>query len=88
MALARKKRKRNKPRVDQMFGSRKRRPCAYCGVMLSRETATFDHVKPLSAGGYDRKRNGKLACLKCNQLKGSMSREQFLALPALERREG
>ena len=45
--------------------------CAYCGVKLSRYTATIDHVIPLSRGGTDFKWNLVWCCKKCNQSKGS-----------------
>jgi 5-methylcytosine-specific restriction endonuclease McrA len=64
--------------VKRLFGNRKRRPCAYCGAMLTAAEATFDHVKALSQGGYDKTRNGAIACGPCNRRKGAMSREQFL----------
>jgi 5-methylcytosine-specific restriction endonuclease McrA len=64
--------------IHRLFGNRKRRPCAYCGAKLTAAEATFDHVKALSQGGYDKTRNGAIACHKCNRAKGSKSVEQFL----------
>jgi 5-methylcytosine-specific restriction endonuclease McrA len=66
--------------VRRLFGNRKRRPCAYCGKALTASEATFDHVKALSQGGYDKTKNGAIACGPCNRRKGSMSREAFLAV--------
>ena len=40
--------------------------------------ATVDHVKPLSSGGYDRMKNVVVACLGCNQSKGSKDIMTFL----------
>ena len=48
-----------------------REVCAYCGVKLSKYTATIDHVIPLSRGGTDFKGNLVWCCKKCNQNKGS-----------------
>lgn len=62
----------------QMFGKRKRKPCYYCGRTLTLDTATFDHVIPRSDGGYDKKKNGVIACGYCNNKKGSMSVSEFL----------
>lgn len=45
--------------------------CAYCGVKLTRSTATYDHVVPLSRGGADSKYNLVWCCKRCNQSKGS-----------------
>jgi 5-methylcytosine-specific restriction endonuclease McrA len=64
--------------IHRLFGNRKRRPCAYCGTRLTAAEATFDHVKALSQGGYDKTRNGAIACHQCNRRKGAMSREAFL----------
>jgi len=66
--------------LKRLFNGRKHRKCAYCGKNLSIESASFDHVKPLSRGGYDKTRNGAIACRPCNSRKGSMSREQFVNL--------
>jgi len=66
------------PAKRRLFGGRKHRPCAYCGKTLSLDTATFDHVVPLSKGGYDKTKNGALACRKCNTRKGVKSAEEFL----------
>lgn len=66
--------------LKRLFDGRKHRPCVYCGKRLSLETASFDHVKALSQGGYDKTRNGAISCRPCNQRKGSMSREQFVNL--------
>lgn len=64
----------------RLFKGRARRPCAYCGTMLTLEQATFDHVVPLSAGGYDKTKNGAIACRACNQAKASMPADEFRAM--------
>lgn len=68
--------------LERLFGNRKHKPCAYCGKRLTLQTATFDHVKAFSQGGYDKTKNGAIACRPCNRRKGAMTREQFLKLPA------
>lgn len=61
----------------KVYASAKRRMlkkdpfCFYCRCDLSGETATVDHVIPLSRGGSNRADNLKLACKGCNQDKGS-----------------
>ena len=65
---------------DQLFGNKKRLPCAYCRELITRDEATLDHIKPLSSGGYNRLKNYAVSCQSCNQKKGSMTREQFLNL--------
>ena len=61
-----------------MFKGKNDAKCEYCRKRLVRETATFDHVVPQSAGGYHKQKNGALACKRCNSLKGSMSKGTFL----------
>lgn len=73
------KRKRGRSRYLWEKGFRS---CAYCGRRLGRSEITADHVKPLSGGGYDKLRNIVPACGPCNSEKGSMTREQYLALRA------
>jgi 5-methylcytosine-specific restriction endonuclease McrA len=53
------------------------RKCAYCGA----ENVPFeiDHIHPRSKGGSDRVSNLTLACRPCNQRKGHLPVEQFLA---------
>jgi hypothetical protein len=53
------------------------RACTYCdatGVPLN-----IDHLRPRSRGGSDRISNLVLACVPCNQAKGSTSVDVFLA---------
>jgi len=53
------------------------RKCAYCdakGVPLE-----IDHILPRSQGGSDRVSNLVIACHDCNQAKGNMPVERFLA---------
>lgn len=69
-----------KGKKNLLFRGRRMQPCTYCGRPLYRETATVDHVRPLSAGGMHKLNNCVLACQSCNNRKGSMSREQFLHL--------
>lgn len=38
---------------------------------------TFDHILPLSKGGFDELENYQLAHWKCNQAKGDMTQEEF-----------
>lgn len=52
--------------------------CYYCDVAFkSIKEITFDHLVPLSRGGYDEIDNYRLAHLSCNQLKGNMTEDEF-----------
>ncbi|MDA8377381.1 MAG: RNA-guided endonuclease IscB, partial [Planctomycetia bacterium] len=53
------------------------RECAYCGA--EHTPLEIDHIHPRSKGGSDRVSNLTLACHDCNQAKGNMPLEQFLA---------
>nr|WTB32860.1 RNA-guided endonuclease IscB [Streptomyces sp. NBC_00830] len=53
------------------------RTCAYCGA--SGVPLNIDHIQPLSHGGSSRISNLTLACIGCNQAKGSTPVEKFLA---------
>ena len=50
---------------------RKSDVCWVCGTKLTVETATLDHVIPLTRGGQDHHTNMKLACEPCNKERGS-----------------
>lgn len=57
--------------------------CHYCSRRFGNKPhnrRTADHVKPLSAGGYDKRKNVVAACYSCNQRKRSMSAGEFMEL--------
>ena len=55
------------------------RRCVYCAAHLSPETATLDHVLPVSRGGSHAPGNLVIACHSCNQLKGDALPLEFFA---------
>jgi 5-methylcytosine-specific restriction endonuclease McrA len=48
--------------------------CQYCGIGVSRKTATLDHVLPTSHGGKTSFENCVTACSDCNSKKGNDKR--------------
>ncbi len=50
---------------------RDRFQCQYCGVSVSRDTASMDHVIPVSRGGSTSWQNIVTSCMPCNTRKGS-----------------
>lgn len=59
-------------------------PCHYCQELLYKETATVDHMVPASRGGSETWPNKAIACVACNQKKGSLGYYEFLQLIAQE----
>ena len=55
------------------------RRCVYCAIALTPDTATIDHVIPLSRGGTHAPANLVVACHACNQLKGDALPLKFFA---------
>lgn len=66
--------------------------CAYCSVELAplprkvpkgwkppMDLGTVDHHDPLALGGTDHPENWRMCCWECNNLKGKMPPEEFLA---------
>ncbi|MEW1890603.1 RNA-guided endonuclease IscB [Streptomyces sp. IBSBF 3010] len=53
------------------------RACAYCGA--TGVPLNIDHIRPRSGDGSSRVSNLTLACVPCNQAKGSRPVEEFLA---------
>jgi 5-methylcytosine-specific restriction endonuclease McrA len=53
------------------------RQCAYCGA--ENVPLEIEHIHPRSKGGSNRVSNLAIACHDCNQAKGNMLVEQFLA---------
>ena len=56
---------------DKVTLLRKSPTCHWCGKQLTLQTATVDHVIPLSRGGSNGMDNVELACVKCNQDRGN-----------------
>lgn len=54
--------------------------CHYCGVNMEYNHATVDHVVPLCFGGPKVVSNYVWSCRICNNRKGNLSYEQFVAL--------
>jgi len=52
--------------------------CAYCGIELTEETATSDHIVPLAHGGTSYITNIAPACRRCNSAKGTKSMAEFM----------
>ena len=64
-----------------LFNGRRMVPCHYrCGSMLTRDTATLDHITPQSRGGSNHHTNLVIACEPCNSRRGEMSYMGFLRL--------
>src|SRR5579859_3997505 len=68
--------------------------CYYCGIPVHEcvkaepDQLTEDHLVPLSRGGVDFIWNIVPACLRCNQLKGALTAEEFqIARPSLVQRQ-
>lgn len=56
--------------------ARDRGKCAYCGVRISRDRYTYDHVLPRAQGGQTSWTNVVTSCVFCNQKKGGRTPEQ------------
>lgn len=60
--------------------------CYFCKCRITRmsgvdvfEKETIDHLQPKNKNGILSKKNKVRSCFKCNQLKGSMTVEEFLS---------
>ncbi len=58
--------------------------CVSCSTS---DDLTFDHIVPLSAGGFNLRCNLQLLCRSCNQDKGARHPERIGALLAEQRKE-
>lgn len=52
--------------------------CAICGYPVSFKRCTIDHKRPLCKGGTNDFRNLQITCRSCNQMKHSLSQQEFL----------
>lgn len=64
--------------LDLMFAGDKPRRCWVCSALLSRGTASVDHLQPKSKGGLDRRDNYRLACKPCNGARGNQTISKVL----------
>lgn len=67
-------------------GLRTARRCWYCGVRITVDNRSIDHVVPKSLNGSNGRVNKVVACIPCNGRKAAMSVEQFRELLERERR--
>lgn len=51
--------------------------CKYCGIFVSKRTATIDHIEPIINGGTDDMENLCLSCRWCNSTKSNYSFDYF-----------
>ena len=65
--------------LDRKFAGIKKRTCWMCACVLTRGTASVDHLKPQSKGGKDAAENYKLACKPCNSARGDKQIPRTLA---------
>lgn len=56
--------------------------CPYCGVCLTTESLSFDHRKPVAAGGEWTLENLSVTCLRCNQIKSVLCHESMMRFVA------
>lgn len=54
--------------------------CYYCTRPLTRDVLSWDHVVPLCRGGDNGADNKVRACKRCNNRKGPLTAEEFLAV--------
>lgn len=54
--------------------------CKYCGESVTLDTATLDHVQPVSNGGDESPDNLVTACLMCNSIKAGRTYEEVAPL--------
>lgn len=70
--------------------ARDRGRCQYCGLHVSRDVWTYDHVVPRAQGGKTNWENVVVACSDCNQKKGgrtpAQARMALASLPVKPRR--
>lgn len=46
--------------------------CCFCGIPLTLETATLEHIIPISLGGTDGYHNLTISCQECNSDRGTI----------------
>lgn len=70
--------RRSRQRRGRIFGSRKYLPCIFCGVKLSFDNSTLEHILPISEGGTNHPDNLTISCKICNNSRKSLSFEEYI----------
>jgi 5-methylcytosine-specific restriction endonuclease McrA len=55
-------------------------PCPYCGDKLKAANISVDHETPTSRDGSYGRDNIRFVCLRCNQIKGALTANEFSEL--------
>lgn len=66
-----------KRRIKKELLRQQKGACVFCGFRLTIDSATIEHMTPLSRNGGNGKDNLGLSCAKCNADKGSMTASEF-----------
>jgi 5-methylcytosine-specific restriction endonuclease McrA len=61
--------------------------CCFCRKSMKKSETTLEHVVPISKGGTNAQRNLKLSCSGCNNQRGDMDFDEFMAIKMRERGE-
>jgi hypothetical protein len=64
------------PALRQELFVRDQWKCRYCGVTVTDQTATLDHMTPVSKGGGSEAENLATCCMMCNSIKSGRTYEE------------
>jgi 5-methylcytosine-specific restriction endonuclease McrA len=64
--------------AKEFLKENKNAKCIYCEKKLSPETATTDHIIPISEGGNNTQVNLMVCCFDCNNERGNMKFTDYL----------
>lgn len=51
--------------------------CQYCVTRINEKTISLDHIIPIQRGGEHTDENTETCCLRCNKIKGNMTKAEF-----------
>lgn len=66
----------NDPSLRQTLFERDGWSCRYCGETVETDTATLDHMIPVSKGGLNTAENLATCCMMCNSIKAGRTYEE------------
>jgi hypothetical protein len=69
------RRKRNTRKLRAALIRKGITTCYWCGITLTLDTSTVEHIIPLSTNGLDNANNRTLACEPCNKARGNIMLE-------------
>lgn len=66
--------------AKEFLQSNRNAKCIYCGIKLTEDNSTTDHIIPISSGGNNCQVNLIVCCFDCNNERGNLHFNEYLKI--------